>query len=239
MHLSPVLLADGNAEECQAEVEALAGQGLEATCVATSTEALAVLDHQATCELAFIDVALAPAGGLALLDEVSRRYPAVRLVLLARHPEVSSAVDAMRAGATDFLVKPLTGPVLAALLVRLSVELDPVVAPVDPWSSPETWRALVRAANEAIRQHRDAEAWRLARRALALRPDRPQAYLLLGILAERAGDRISGQPFYRAALDIDPTYGPARDNLHRATHPPVRRAPTLDPALDSTLGDGP
>jgi hypothetical protein len=37
------------------------------------------------------------------------------------------------------------------------------------------------------------------------------------VLLELQGDRLEAQKFYRAALDIDPTYKPAWANLARAT----------------------
>jgi Flp pilus assembly protein TadD len=54
-----------------------------------------------------------------------------------------------------------------------------------------------------------------ARQAIASDPGQPEVYNLLGALLEIQGDWLEAQKFYRAALDIDPTYQPARANLER------------------------
>ncbi len=46
-------------------------------------------------------------------------------------------------------------------------------------------------------------------------PTRPEAYNLLGALLEIRHDRLEAQRFYRAALEIDPTYRPAGGDLER------------------------
>ena len=53
--------------------------------------------------------------------------------------------------------------------------------------------------------------------AVAADPAHPEAYNLLGALLEIKGDWVEAQKFYRAALDIDPTFKPARENLDRTT----------------------
>jgi two-component system response regulator AtoC len=44
--------------------------------------------------------------GFALLAEISRRHPAVPAVVLTAHGTVAAAVEAIRAGAADFVLKP-------------------------------------------------------------------------------------------------------------------------------------
>ena len=56
-----------------------------------------------------------------------------------------------------------------------------------------------------------------ARKAIAADPAKPEAYNLLGALLEIKGDWLEAQKFYRAALDIDPTFKPASANLNRTT----------------------
>src|SRR5262245_27188537 len=50
-----------------------------------------------------------PAGldGMALLAEVRRRRPGLPVIILTGHASIATAVDAMRAGAANFLVKPV------------------------------------------------------------------------------------------------------------------------------------
>jgi DNA-binding NtrC family response regulator len=64
-----------------------------------------VLDHWA-----------ADADATALIAELRRNRPALPILMLTAHGSVASAVDAMRAGATDFLTKPLAAERLLTAL---------------------------------------------------------------------------------------------------------------------------
>ena len=44
--------------------------------------------------------------GLELLDEIAERWPEIPVILLTAHGSVGVAVDAMKRGAADFLLKP-------------------------------------------------------------------------------------------------------------------------------------
>jgi two-component system C4-dicarboxylate transport response regulator DctD len=56
--------------------------------------------------------------GLALLDEALKADPGLPVILLTGHGDVALAVDAMRAGAHDFLEKPYDADHLVAVLRR-------------------------------------------------------------------------------------------------------------------------
>jgi Flp pilus assembly protein TadD len=65
---------------------------------------------------------------------------------------------------------------------------------------------------------RDLEQARaVAQRAVGLDPGKPDAYNLLGAFLECRGEWIEAQKYYRAALEIDPSYPPAKANLMRTS----------------------
>lgn len=66
-----------------------------------------------------------------------------------------------------------------------------------------------------VRARRLEEARRTLFQAIALDPQRPQAFHLLGECPEAAGKTLQAQRNDRAALALDPTFRPALDNLHR------------------------
>jgi lipoprotein NlpI len=70
-----------------------------------------------------------------------------------------------------------------------------------------------------------------ARQAIAIDPGQPEVYNLLGALLEIQGDWLEAQKFYRAALDIDPTYKPAWANLDRTVSFP--KVGPIDLGLDN------
>jgi two-component system response regulator HydG len=60
-----------------------------------------------------------PAGsGLELLEEVKLLHPEIAVIVVTAHATVSSAVEAMRTGANDYLTKPFALEELAAVLDR-------------------------------------------------------------------------------------------------------------------------
>jgi len=59
-------------------------------------------------DLVFSDVRMVGLDGLALLREIRGRWPDVVVVLMTAYATVAQAVEAMRAGAYDYLVKPFS-----------------------------------------------------------------------------------------------------------------------------------
>lgn len=45
--------------------------------------------------------------GLSLLETIRKQYPSVRVIVMAAHPSVESAVACMKRGASDYLPKPV------------------------------------------------------------------------------------------------------------------------------------
>src|ERR1700733_1048528 len=58
--------------------------------------------------------------GLELLDEVKTLHPETAIVVMTAYATVTSAVEAMRTGATDYLTKPFALDELATVLERAS-----------------------------------------------------------------------------------------------------------------------
>jgi len=58
------------------------------------------------CKLVMLDLQLPDGDGLDLLDELHRDQPDVRVIVITANGSINRAVQAMRAGAFDFLVKP-------------------------------------------------------------------------------------------------------------------------------------
>ena len=72
-----------------------------------AAEALAAVDRD-SFDILFSDVRMAGMDGLALLHEMRRRQPGLIVILMTAYATVSQAVEAIRAGAYDYLVKPFS-----------------------------------------------------------------------------------------------------------------------------------
>ena len=65
-----------------------------------------------TYDLVFLDLKLPDANGLSLLPDLRRRFPNTPVLILTAHDKLDSAVEAVRQGARDYLLKPLDPPVI-------------------------------------------------------------------------------------------------------------------------------
>lgn len=89
------------------------------TC-AESAEALAALAREPAA-VVFSDLTMPGPSGLDLLKQVRRRHSGTDFVLVTANATVGSAVDALRMGAADYLIKPIQWDELRLVLERILV----------------------------------------------------------------------------------------------------------------------
>ena len=101
----PILVVedDPNLREAVCDTLELAGQAVISA--GGGEEALELLAKQAVA-LVVSDVRMMPMDGITLLKEIRERLPHLPVVLMTAFADVDRAVEAMRAGACDFLLKP-------------------------------------------------------------------------------------------------------------------------------------
>ena len=85
--------------------QALADGDTDVETAVNGEEALAKSEQMAY-DLVLLDLMLPGMDGLHVLRELRRRRPNVPVILLTAHGTVESAVEAMRAGAVNYLQKP-------------------------------------------------------------------------------------------------------------------------------------
>jgi DNA-binding NarL/FixJ family response regulator len=81
-------------------------------------------------KVAIIDLVMPPPGGLAAVAAVKRNYPEVKVLALSGNDDVSSAADALRAGADGFLLKSSEPDELVPPLIALASGVAVLPAPV-------------------------------------------------------------------------------------------------------------
>jgi len=92
------------------------GHAVEGT--ADGTAALAAIER-GTFDAVLSDVRMAGMDGFALLRELRRRHPETGVVLMTAYATVPDAVEAIRSGACDYLVKPFSLEQVGLVLARL------------------------------------------------------------------------------------------------------------------------
>jgi DNA-binding NtrC family response regulator len=106
MSIANVLLVDDEAEFVETFSERLELRDLEISKAFNGEEALQVLETNRTIELVILDVKMPGMDGIETLAEIKKRYPLVEVIMLSGHADVESAIDGMKQGAFDYLMKP-------------------------------------------------------------------------------------------------------------------------------------
>jgi two-component system response regulator RegA len=84
---------------------ALAGRGFDVVDTATVHDAIEAARAR-TPAFAVLDLRLEDGSGLAVVEELRRRRPDCRIVMLTGYGNIATAVAAVKAGALDYLPKP-------------------------------------------------------------------------------------------------------------------------------------
>lgn len=130
-HELPILVVEDDPSLREAIGDTLELAGRRYLAVAGGEEALKALAEQAF-SIVVSDVRMMPMDGITLLKEIRGRLPNLPVVLMTAYAEVEKAVDAMRSGACDFLLKPFEPQALLAHIRRYELpasdDADGVVA---------------------------------------------------------------------------------------------------------------
>lgn len=116
-----ILIIDDEAALRQTLARVLQQAGHEATTAGSGQEGLTLLG-QHPFDLVYLDIRMPEMSGLETLKVIHAGYPDLPVVLFTAQPDLDSAVEALRQGAADYLLKPLQPQALLdrtqALLAR-------------------------------------------------------------------------------------------------------------------------
>jgi DNA-binding NtrC family response regulator len=118
MSIEKVLVADDDPLGREFLGEALNALGYEVTAVATAEDAIERIAKDSP-DLVLTDYQMGQKSGVDLLKEIKRRAPRTPVAILTAYGTVERAVEAMREGAEDFLMKPCSPETLELLLARI------------------------------------------------------------------------------------------------------------------------
>ena len=100
-----ILVVDDERSTLDALSTILSREGHDVLTVASGQEALTQLQEE-DLDLLLSDVKMPKMDGLALLRHVKAHHPGTVVIMMSGHQDVTAAVEAMKAGAFDYLVKP-------------------------------------------------------------------------------------------------------------------------------------
>ena len=100
-----VLLVDDEKDFVEMLGLRLADAGEIVTAAHSGQECLAVLEEK-DIDVVILDIKMPGMDGIATLKEIKKRFPLVEVIMLTGHGTTESAVQGMKLGAFDYLLKP-------------------------------------------------------------------------------------------------------------------------------------
>ncbi len=101
-----ILVIDDEPSLRQSLARILQQAGFQTTTAENADQGLSFIETT-TFDLVFMDLRMPGTAGLDALKLIHNNYPSLPVVLFTAQPDLNSAVEALRSGATDYLLKPL------------------------------------------------------------------------------------------------------------------------------------
>lgn len=112
-----VLLVDDEKEFVEVLSERLERRGCEVHKAFSGDEALEEIEKTVP-EVVVLDVLMPGKDGIETLREIKRLRPLVEVIMLTGHGTVETAIEGMRLGAYDYLMKPTDTQLLIAKITK-------------------------------------------------------------------------------------------------------------------------
>ena len=101
-----ILIVDDEATLRQMMARTLQRAGYEVTTAVNGKDGIALVSEH-SFDLLYLDIRMPEMNGLDTLKIVHEKFPELPVILFTAQPDLHSAVEALRRGATDYLLKPL------------------------------------------------------------------------------------------------------------------------------------
>lgn len=210
MGTKPVLIVDDEKNIRLTLSQAIESMDLDVGTAVNGEDALSKLD-ESDYGLMLLDLKMPGMDGMDVLRQVREVRPDIKVIIITAHGTIDSAVEAMKLGAVDFIQKPFTPDEIRGL-VRKVLDRDALEA-----EQADHYDWHIEMAKKCIGERHFDAAREHVQQAVAADPNNPEAFNLLGVLLEMEGDRLGAQKNYRAAIELDGKYKPAKENLERTT----------------------
>ncbi len=139
-----ILLVDDDEIFRERLARALRGRGYEVATAADHDGALAAAGTRRP-DFAVVDLRMPGLSGLALIAPLHAIAPGARIVVLTGYGSITSAVEALRAGAHDYLSKPVDAEqVIAALVGEAAPRAEAAAEPLSPTLARAEWEHIQR-----------------------------------------------------------------------------------------------
>ena len=101
-----IMLVDDEEPFVETMIKRLTKKGLNVVGAFSGYEAIKKLESNRMIDVVILDVKMPGMDGIEALKEIKRKFPLVEVIMLTGHATVESAIDGMKLGAFDYLMKP-------------------------------------------------------------------------------------------------------------------------------------
>lgn len=120
-----ILIADDEFLIRQLLEETARRRGIDVTTAASGEEAMDILDKE-DFQMAFVDLKMGKATGMDVLRHAAAKRPGMLFVIMTAYGTVETAIEAIKLGAFDFVIKPFSPDQMDVLVekARLWLQMD-------------------------------------------------------------------------------------------------------------------
>ena len=101
-----LLIVEDEDTLCESLQRVLSGEGYEVDSADSAESALTLLEGK-SYDLIITDIILPGISGIELLAKYKKKNPAQKVIIITAYASLATAVEAIKAGACDFIMKPL------------------------------------------------------------------------------------------------------------------------------------
>jgi DNA-binding NtrC family response regulator len=106
MSIATILLVDDEVAFVEAMTKRLRKRDVEVSVAYEGPKALEMLENNPSIEVVILDVKMPVMDGIETLTQIKRNHPLTEVIMLTGHATVDSAIEGMKRGAFDYLMKP-------------------------------------------------------------------------------------------------------------------------------------
>lgn len=142
-----ILLVDDDIIFTQVLKRALEKRGYDVCAAHTEESALPLIETQ-NFDKAILDLKLEKSSGLQLITPLNKQQPEIKIVMLTGYSSISTAVEAVKLGATNYLCKPADADEILAAFHNTEGDADTEIASNPPSVDRLEWEHIQKVLQE-------------------------------------------------------------------------------------------
>jgi len=100
------MLVDDEAPFVETMTKRLSKRDLTIITAFSGEEALELIDKNRNTDVVILDVKMPGLDGIETLEKIRKQFPLIEVIMLTGHATVESAIEGMKLGAFDYMMKP-------------------------------------------------------------------------------------------------------------------------------------